>query len=1016
MVPPLVLMYDIGYIVAKLFKSTLHKMSTDADNNDAEAPPSLPKLLASLALGARSVNNLPIASTPSSDDDDGSTGGGEDEDDEFAFRMSLPEFATLNTEARQSLTSLLCKALEGHQQMDNSGDGDDAYEFDDPELWELCADACDALLDRVTSYISNYNSGDVENLVNVIGTVSSQARNKASNSYGRMIQGLASMEKPQNIFQGFVTQPPQNSRGESFVPIVFDADKQALLDEGEFNRDGHGLDSKNYSGDGSNNGNEVDITRRKYAPDMVAPTNHYGHPYKQEIELLEYRPWQLDVSGIDANDGGKIIEQTKYNNTGDRGVWIDNEDDLSELAQRITQGQVDGEIHEIALDLEAHSHRTFAGFVCLIQLSIRRPDKNNSDSVGPPDISSGYDFLIDALTLRHVIPAHLGPILTNPNIVKVMHGADSDIPWLQRDFGCYVVNLFDTGRASRTLSFPSAGLAYLLRKYAGVDPDKTHQLSDWRRRPLPEDMRAYAVSDTRYLLDIYDRLRVALQSHGSPDVSIVSVLDRSKQVCLIRYDKEPFKPSGYLTIVDGGSRRFKNKSRSSNKVTSELSSQQEAALKALYDWRDKTARQEDESVHYVCPNAALLRIASNRPATVSALQRLLNPLPPLVMRRSQDILDAIKNTAALTDAPKIDTKVSTKEVRVIKSTVLPPPTPTGRNREMLSPILGSDALYKQAGWLSESEDDQSTRKVLDVNVANRGYSSSHYLSHSIEMSPPPLENDSDVARRGVTTRTSNKDLQVANNSASLIQSNLMESGEEGTSRFSLMDFIRPIPPTEDFSFEDQYNDDNDDSSEKDEANGADEDDVTVPKSMREIYNLSNANRRQHNKDKEMGTKDQIEFQDGNTSAKKVIMKEDDIKGAESCIASRGGPGGYFKKQKTGAGGSASPGKDGDIKLMMKMGWVNSKKDAESLGTLPKQDDADDKDKISVPSQKRSGNDSNRGGTFYTNIGAFDPNSLPSKNPFFAGAATSAASMLDSQPKGNKSGNRRNKKGGRRNNN
>eukprot|EP00984_Skeletonema_dohrnii_P019810 scaffold9537_cov111-Skeletonema_dohrnii-CCMP3373.AAC.3 len=994
-------------------------MSTDA-NNEAELP-SLPKLLASLALGARSVNNLPIASTPSSDDD-GSTGG-EEEDDEFAFRMSLPEFASLNNEARQSLTSLLCKALEGtahltqhQQQMDDSGDGDDAYEFDDPELWERCADACDAVLDRVTSYINKYNSGDVENLVDVIGAVSAQARNKASNSYGRMIQGLASMEKPQNIFQGFVTHPPQNSRGEPFVPIIFDADKQALLDGGEFNRDGHGLDSKNYSGD-INNGNDVDITRRKYAPDMVAPNHHYGHPYKEEIDSLEYRPWQLDVSGIDSNDDEKIAEQSKYKNTGDNGVWIDNEDDLSELAQRITQGQLDGEINEIALDLEAHSHRTFAGFVCLIQLSIRRPEKNNADSSGPPDISSGYDFLIDALTLRHVIPAHLGPILANPNIVKVMHGADSDIPWLQRDFGCYIVNLFDTGRASRMLKFTSVGLAYLLRKYAGVDPDKTHQLSDWRRRPLPEDMRAYAVSDTRYLLDIYDRLRVTLQNHSSPDVSIASVLDRSKQVCLIRYDKEPFKPSGYTTIVDGGSRRFKNKS--GNKVTSELSSQQEAALKALYDWRDKTARQEDESVLYVCPNAALLRIASNRPATVSALQRLVNPLPPLVMRRSQDILDSIKNTAiASTNAPKVDT-AATKEVRVSKSTVALPPTPTGRNREMLSPILGSDALYKQAGWLSESEDDQSTRRILDVSAANQGYSSSHYLSHSIEMSPPHLENDSAANRRGITSdgfgtslnSAALEDLRVANNSASLIQSKLMGSGEGGKPRFSLMDFIRPIPPTEDFAFEDQDNDDNDGSTEQNETSVVDKEDVSVPKSMREIYNLSNANRRQHNKDKEKGTKDQIEFQDGNISAKK--MKEDDVKGAEACIASRG----YFKKQKTGAGGG-SPGKEGDIKLLQKMGWVNSKKDAESLATLPKQDDADDKDK-GASSQKRSGKESNRGGTFYmSNIGAFDPNSLPSKNPFFAGAATSAASMLDGQPssKSNKSGSRRNKKGSRRNNN
>ena len=123
-------------------------------------------------------------------------------------------------------------------------------------------------------------------------------------------------------------------------------------------------------------------------------------------------------------------------------------------------------------------------------------------------------------------------------------------------------------------------------------------------------MRSYAISDTRYLLDVYDQLRLALVDSPTGDVSIITVLDRSKQVCLIRYNKEPFRPSGYRTIMDGnrnGGRRGKGN------VTSELSSDQEAALKALYDWRDRTARQEDESAHYVCPNAALLRIASNRP-------------------------------------------------------------------------------------------------------------------------------------------------------------------------------------------------------------------------------------------------------------------------------------------------------------------------------------------------------------------------------------------------------------------
>jgi ribonuclease D len=38
----------------------------------------------------------------------------------------------------------------------------------------------------------------------------------------------------------------------------------------------------------------------------------------------------------------------------------------------------------------------------------------------------------------------LNIVFCDPNIVKIFHGAESDIVWLQKDFGIYVVNIFDT--------------------------------------------------------------------------------------------------------------------------------------------------------------------------------------------------------------------------------------------------------------------------------------------------------------------------------------------------------------------------------------------------------------------------------------------------------------------------------------------------------------------------------------------------------------------------------------------
>jgi exosome complex exonuclease RRP6 len=83
---------------------------------------------------------------------------------------------------------------------------------------------------------------------------------------------------------------------------------------------------------------------------------------------------------------------------------------------------------EIAVDLEHHSYRSYLGITCLMQISDR-----------------DEDFIIDTLALRKEIGDELRPIFDDQNIVKVLHGADHDVEWLQRDFGLYVVNMFDTG-------------------------------------------------------------------------------------------------------------------------------------------------------------------------------------------------------------------------------------------------------------------------------------------------------------------------------------------------------------------------------------------------------------------------------------------------------------------------------------------------------------------------------------------------------------------------------------------
>ena len=77
------------------------------------------------------------------------------------------------------------------------------------------------------------------------------------------------------------------------------------------------------------------------------------------------------------------------------------------------------------------------------------------------------DYIVDVLALRAFIGSYLAPVFADATTLKVLHGANSDILWLQKDFGIFVVNMFDTGQAARILGLP-AGLAGLLELFCAT--------------------------------------------------------------------------------------------------------------------------------------------------------------------------------------------------------------------------------------------------------------------------------------------------------------------------------------------------------------------------------------------------------------------------------------------------------------------------------------------------------------------------------------------------------------------
>ncbi|KAJ2780954.1 exosome nuclease subunit [Coemansia javaensis] len=361
-----------------------------------------------------------------------------------------------------------------------------------------------------------------------------------------------------------------------------------------------------------------------------APLRALPHPYEFEITHIEHPPRLFEDAAAREPAAWDAVPF----------AFVDDAAGLRAMMEHLQAAD------EIAIDLEHHDYRSFQGFTCLVQISTR-----------------ARDYVVDALVLRAELQC-LNHVTADPRRVKVFHGADHDIQWLQRDFGVYVVGLFDTYHASKVLNMAHHSLAHLLKTYCGYHADKKYQLADWRIRPVPDEMMRYARADTHFLLYVYDRMRNELldrgrrlvgASVGSPDSAhfgelagldavtsatqpMELVLQRSAATSLRTYAKD-----GYDADSGGGPGGW---ARLLAKWRHPLAPAQLAVFRALHQWRDSRAREEDESVRYVLPNHMLFALADRMPQDEPRLLAACRPTPPLVRLHAAEIVALIARARA----------------------------------------------------------------------------------------------------------------------------------------------------------------------------------------------------------------------------------------------------------------------------------------------------------------------------------------------------------------------------------
>lgn len=156
-------------------------------------------------------------------------------------------------------------------------------------------------------------------------------------------------------------------------------------------------------------------------------------------------------------------------------------------------------------------------------------------------------------------------------------------------------------------------------------------------RPLSADMLYYARSDTHYLLYIYDRMRNDILSRSDPNTfNLLNVaLSRSAETSLKLYKKDIYDsengegPSGWKNTL----RRYSRP----------MSVHQFAVYRALHAWRDQTAREADESIHYVLPNHMLFNLVDVMPNNAQQALACCSPIPTFVRLYANEIVALIDN-------------------------------------------------------------------------------------------------------------------------------------------------------------------------------------------------------------------------------------------------------------------------------------------------------------------------------------------------------------------------------------
>ena len=320
--------------------------------------------------------------------------------------------------------------------------------------------------------------------------------------------------------------------------------------------------------------------------------------------------------------------------------WITDQAEFDALVDELSNASA------YALDTEFHRERTYLPQLAVVQLA-------TLDRIA----------LVDALA----VDVHALSRAFDTDSVCVMHAGSQDLEILELATGTVPNRMFDTQIAALFCGYRTSSLGKLVEGFLGVQLDKSSQLTDWTRRPLPDADLRYAASDVDHLLELRDTLVGRLGERGRLEWAEEEIERlRSK-------DRTP---------PDADTLWWKLRGKT------KLNGRARGVAQELAAWRDQVAKKQNRPPRTVLSDMPLLALAQRPARNIEQLKGVRN----LDLRR-------FKQTDQLLAAIQRGTQLPKEAVR------LPPKRP-----ENLPDVDGVVALC--LAWLAQRAGEEG----LDMSV------------------------------------------------------------------------------------------------------------------------------------------------------------------------------------------------------------------------------------------------------------------------------------------------------------